>query len=487
MTYGHWLDQATDALHAAGHAAAQTGADGHPSVAAAIAARTNTYRQLVRLVDHIGGPVAGPTSVAAADQLVNSTRRLSTTSTARLLGVGLRATYTNVPTPAVGATHTDAVGANLADAADRLGIAADILASHLGHPRTPPRTPEGRMIAAGTGQHSALADIARLASQAIETDRRLLSWLARGRPARTLRPVYQPVADRLRWWTRGPYPRLLQRIADSSSGQSVLRLLEPAPATERSTGPRPITSLRDLLDTIDATHTWLQQHPQTRDLAYARAVTRLAVTITRGVTDLNPQGHSSTGGHAYRWEQIAKKLHNIAELDRGRHDHLVHELVAANDWLHHELRARKATGSPNTQHWHDALSTMQDKLPALAAQLNHVVGAAVTQGQVCVSQAELDMTAPRRGIFLAKARWRRAAPADDAIQALRHELDDAARTPIDREQALRQALGNPVAIARSAFPQPLTPGGATATPAPIAASDPSQTLATRGGRNQRRG
>jgi hypothetical protein len=267
----------------------------------------------------------------------------------------------------------------------------------------------------------------------------------------------------------------------------VLRLLELAPATERSTGPRPIASPRDVLHTIDATRAWLQQHPQTKDLAHARAVTRLAVTITRGLSNLNPQGHSSAGSYAHRWEQIAKKLQKLAELDRGYPDHLVHELVAANDWLHNQLRARKATGSPNTQHWHDALSTMQGRLPGLAAQLNQVVGAAVTQGQVCVSQAELDLTGPRRGIFLAKARWRRATPDDDDVQAVRHELSLAAQVPADRERALRQALGNPVAIARSAFPQSLTPGGATGTPAPIAASNPSQTLATRGGRDRRRG
>jgi hypothetical protein len=128
--------------------------------------------------------------------------------------------------------------------------------------------------------------------------------------------------------------------------------------------------------------------------------------------------------------------------------------VAANDWLHHQLRLRKETDSPSTQHWHHALSTMQGKMPALAAKLNHVVGAAVTQGQVCVPQAELDMTAPRRGIFHAKTRWRQATPTDDAIQALRRELDLATQVPADRERALRQALGNPVAIARSAFAQP---------------------------------
>lgn len=167
--------------------------------------------------------------------------------------------------------------------------------------------------------------------------------------------------------------------------------------------------------------------------------------------------------------------------------------MAANDWLHNQLRAPQATRSPagtsTSQSWRAALSTLQGRLPALAAQLDRTVAAAAAQGQVCIPQAELDLTAPRRGIFVAKASWRQATPDDDPIQALRRALAGAAQSPTDREQALRQALGNPVAIARSALPQPPTTAGRqTAAPAQPSAPSPTSPPPTpdRRGRGVRR-
>jgi hypothetical protein len=490
VTYGQLLDRASDALRAAGDAAGDTSASGHASVAATFAARTRAYQQLVRLVDQIGGPMPHSVSVPIAEQLVNSNRRLGATGPSRLLGVGLRAAYLDLSTltPAGAASEVGTVAPPLTVAADNLGIAADLLAGHLGHPRGRPRTPEGRAIAAGAGQRGAVADLARIATDMIDADRRLLGWLARGRPARTLRPVYQPVTERLRWWTRSPYPRLLRRIADSSPGESVLRLLETAPATERSTGPRPVASLRDVLHTLDTTRAWLEQHPQTTHLAHARAVARLAVTITRGATDSNPPGNPGAGADAYRWERIAKKLQDLGELEAGNRDHLVGELAAAADWLHHQLRAHqeaRSAGTGSDPAWREALSMLNRKLPALAKQIDGVVAAATTQGQLCVPQAELDMTATRRGIFMAKPSWRQATPTDRPIEELRRELNGAARAPADHEQALRQALGNPAALASLAFAQPPTPD--SGIDAQQSTAGPAKTTAPRGRRGRARG
>jgi hypothetical protein len=467
MTYGQLLDRARDALGAAGDTAVETNASGHASVAATVAARTRAYEQLIRLVDQISGPVPGRVVVPVAEQLVNSHRRLAATSGGRLLGVGLRAAYVDLPTltPASAASDTGPVAPHLAAAADHLGIAADLLAGHLGDLGGRPRTPEGRAIAAGAGHRGALADLARLATEMIDVDRRLVGWLARGRPVRTLRPVYEPVTDRLRWWTRSPYPRLLHRVADSSAGESVLRALETAPATERSTGPRPITSLNDVLHTIDTTRAWLEQHPQTTHLAHARAVARLAVTITRGAAASNPPGDpAGDRAEAHRWARIVRRLRNLGELGAGDRDHLVAELLTANDWLHHQLHAHNDAGRATIggdAAWREALSTLKGRLPALAKQIDGVVAAATTQGQLCVPQAALDMSAPRRGIFMAKAGWRQATPTDHPIETLRSDLTSAARVPADREKALRQALGDPAALARLAFAQPATPGHST--------------------------
>jgi hypothetical protein len=304
-----------------------------------------------------------------------------------------------------------------------------------------------------------VADLARVATEVIDVDRRLLGWLARSRPARTLRPVYQPVAERLRWWTRGPYPRLLRRVADSSPGQSVLRLLDTAPVTERSTGPRPVTSLHEVLRTVDATRAWLEQHPQTTHLAHARAAARLATTITRGAAS---SSHDQPGAAAdvHRWEQISKKLRDLGELGAGNRDQLARELLAADDWLQHQLDAHQQTQPASTgpdPTWTAELPTLRGRLPALAKQIDGVVAAATAQGQLLVPQAELDMSAPRRGVFHAKPRWRKATPSDQPIKTLRRELEGAARMPADREQALRHALGNPAALARASFAQPPTP------------------------------
>jgi hypothetical protein len=312
--------------------------------------------------------------------------------------------------------------------------------------------------------------------------------LARGRPARTLRPVYEPVADRLRWWTRSPYPRQLRRIADSSPGESVLRLLETAPATERSTGSRPVASLRDVLHTLDTTRAWLEQHPQTTHLAHARAVARLAVTITRGAADTSSQNDPDAGADAYRWGRISKKLQDLGELKAGDRDHLVGELAAANDWLHHHLRAHqqaRSTGSDPA--WREALSTLKRRLPAFATQIDGVVAAATTQGQLCVPQAKLDMSAPRQGVFQAKPSWRQATPTDHPIEALRRELHAAARVPADHEQALGQALGDPAALARLAFTQPPTPGRGTGTSHQSAARPATIIAAARRRRGRARG
>jgi hypothetical protein len=135
----------------------------------------------------------------------------------------------------------------------------------------------------------------------------------------------------------------------------------------------------------------------------------------------------------------------------------VQELDAAADWLRGRVRAQLAapaqTRAMLDAEWHAALPKILGKLPGLAAQLNHAVAAAARQGHLCVPQSELDLSTTTRGIFYAKSRWRKATAADDQVQELRDRLDIAARVPTNRERALRQALGDPAALARDAYPQ----------------------------------
>lgn len=232
MTYGYWLDRGAAALAAAAQAGPAR-ARGHADAATTVAARNRVYAQLRRLHAHLApGLVPGARSDALADQAVDVSHELTTTTAARLLGLGLAAATVDPPAiTAAPAAPQPVIADHLVAAADAFGLAADILASHLGPRR--PRTPQGQAIAAGAGQRDAVADLAQLAHTTAELDRRLVGWLSRSRKASTLRPVYDRVLTRLRGWTRSGYPALLGQIATrrTAGGESILRPLEVAPAT----------------------------------------------------------------------------------------------------------------------------------------------------------------------------------------------------------------------------------------------------------------
>lgn len=91
MTYGYWLDRGAAALAAAGQAGPAR-ACGHADAATTVAARNRVYAQLRRLHAHLApGLVPGARSAALADQAVDVSHELTTTTAARLLGLGLAA------------------------------------------------------------------------------------------------------------------------------------------------------------------------------------------------------------------------------------------------------------------------------------------------------------------------------------------------------------------------------------------------------------
>jgi hypothetical protein len=424
VTYGHWLDRASTALHTAQQEAATTRAAGHGDAAATITARNIVYQRLVSLADQLGGGASRTeATIRAAEHLVNSNARVAATNPGRLMGVGLRAAIADpAPAPPTGVTGGE-LARHLANAADALGLAADTLASHLGPPNQPARTPEGYALAAGAGQPGAWADLAKLASCMIEVDRRLPAWLSRGRSPRTLRAVYQPAVDRVRWWTRSRYPTILTEIAGQASGESVLRLLDTAPSTELSSAARQVSSLDGVTDVLDTARAWLHQYPGRAHYAYLVAATRLAVLISNSAVRIDPDGPLDTRSYAYRWAQVAKRLERLTGLDQASPDALLQELDAASDWMRLRARAQMADhsyqGLQSSLDWRTAQPRLLGKLPGLAAQLDRAVAAGTTRGHLCVTQSELDMSRSSRGIFYAKARWRKAKPSDEEVRALR--------------------------------------------------------------------
>ena len=459
MTYGHWLNRATAALQNAERAAADGRAGGHAEAAAAVAARGRVYHRLVHLVDLLSGPVP-PVSTAVADRIVNSASRVKEAGVGRVLGVGLRAA-SDTGAQLSGADDGDEeVVGHLREAADALGFAGDTLASHVGPPGGHARTPEGHAIVLGAGQRGALGDVAQLASGALAADRRLVGWLARGGPARTLRPVYRPMVDRLRWWTGGNYPAVLRDIARQETGESVMRLLAVAPATEQSTGPRQIGSLDDVVDVLDTARAWLRQHPSRAQHAHIVTVTRLAVTVTAAAVRHDVNGLTDARYLGQRWSSVAKALSDFAGLERGKPDAMVHDLSAAADYLRARIQPKRADPLDDhavlPAHWRSGLSALLGKLPGLAAELDRAVATAIARGQLCIPQAQLDLSAPHRGIYYAKTQWQKATNDHEEVQALRHRLTTAASSPADGDSALQRGIGHPVAVAQLAHPfQPM--------------------------------
>jgi hypothetical protein len=192
---------------------------------------------------------------------------------------------------------------------------------------------------------------------------------------------------------------------------------------------------------------------------------------------IDPDGPLDTRSYAHRWGQVAKKLERLTGLDQASPDALLQELDAASDWMRLRARAQMADhayqGLQSDLDWRTAQPRLLGKLPGLAAQLDRAVAAGTTRGHLCVTQSELDTTKTRQGIFYAKARWRKAKPSDNEVRALRNRLANAARAPIDRDQALRRALGDPVALARSSYPS--SPERVTAV-----RTSPSQLASTHG-------
>jgi len=507
MTYGHFLDQAAAALQAVRAAAATGRVPGHRDAAAAVAGRDRLYRGLNRLVGLLAGRTQlGPVTLAAADHLVNSSRRIAAAGPVGVLSTGLRAAtggrWAGGTGPPAEAAES-AVARAWRQAADAVAAAGDILASHLGG-RGPACTPEGRTIALGGGRAAALADIAALAVAAIDVDRRMPRWLTGHGNDRTLYTIHRAAVDRIRWWTSGGYPAALRGIAASAAGQSVLRLLEVAPATEQSPPARPVTALSDVAAVLHVARAWLMQHPGDIQLRHLSAATRLAVTVTAAHQRLGVDDHPADPGWQHnRWRAVATLLPRFTDLGATRPPPpLVGQLDAAADWLHTHLAAVSAAGRVDRAP--DGLGRLLGTLPGLADALRVGVLALAAPADARFpprlyargAAIELEST-PRRGIFYARARWEPAGLDHDDVQVLLGRLRSL--TPADPDTALTQALTQtvaslalvptstaapPVKAAGRAFRPPAAGFAAPVPPAAGRAADPA-TPSTRRTRRHR--
>ena len=144
---------------------------------------------------------------------------------------------------------------SLIAAADSLGVAGDILASHL-HPGM--RTPEGVAIRAGGGVVPAAVDLARVASDLIAVDLAVPGWLQRANDS--LDAVAQPLIDATHRTTSGTLPYVLGDVrAIRPSGPALLTDLIAVPAID---GPdADIHTTADAATRLRAARTWLWRNP----------------------------------------------------------------------------------------------------------------------------------------------------------------------------------------------------------------------------------
>jgi len=472
VTYGHFLDRAAAALHTA-RAAASGRVPGHADAAAAVAGRAHLYHGLSRLVGLLAGRTQlGPVTLAAADHLVNSPRRVAAAGPAGVLSTGLRAATAGwaAGTAPPARAAESAVALAWRQSADAVAAAGDILASHLGG-RGPARTPEGRAIILGAGRAAALADIAALALAAVAADRRMPRWLTGRGTDRTLHTVYRPATDRIRWWTGSGYPAALRGIAASTAGetagQSVLRLLEVAPATEQSPPIRPVTSLSDVAAVLQVARAWLMQHPGDMQLRHLCAATRLAITIAAVHQRLGGGDHpTDPGWQLDRWRAVATWLPRFTDGGATRPPpRLVVQLDAATDWLHTHLTADLAAvpAAVPVDRAPDGRVQLLGALPGLADALRVGLLALAAPAdarfppRLYARGAAIDLeSTPRRGIFYARARWEPAGLDHDDLQILLGRLRSL--TPADPDTALTHTL-NPTAS--QAVTQALTPAAAS--------------------------
>ncbi len=455
MSYGHWLDRAAEALRAAQQAATGHQLRHHADAAAAVAARTRVYHaltRLTRLFDNV--PIHNP-SLTGADRMVATARKRAAADPAVILMTGLHLAAAADPNLPRETAPDHPVAHRLGEAAQALTTAGDIIVSHVGDQKTGPRTLEGRALALGTGRAGALADVARVALQALETDRDLRIWLLRHGAPHTIGALYEATGERMRWWTRGNFDNALRTIAARHIQESVVRLLDVAPATEPSTAPRAVTSLDEIARAIETGRAWFTQNSGAAGLAHIRAAIHLGATVAAAAVRLhtNPSAPDPTV-HLRRWTALGTSALNLADLGGPDRPAVVQEMRYAADWLRMQLRDHLERGT-TPEDWPHQLRRMTGRLPGLAAALYLAASGTVTRGEMLARPADLYHSSTRGGVFYARTDWQ---PAHVDNSDVRQFLTQLRNTAIARTGVAADEIHTPGPLIP---PLPEHPGAAT--------------------------
>ena len=193
MTYGYWFARARVHLGDTLDAMADSGPSAAADILSMTGSRARVYQQLARHAELL------------IDSGSMSLRDLAPMANLGVFRQRLRSAADHAIAPGPIASISPPVRSLIA-AADSLGVAGDILASHL-HSGT--RTPEGVAIRAGGGVLPAAVQLARVASDVLAIDLAVTGWLERANDAWRRSPSHwstphtaPPAARCRRCWVR---------------------------------------------------------------------------------------------------------------------------------------------------------------------------------------------------------------------------------------------------------------------------------------------
>jgi hypothetical protein len=411
MTYGYWITRARVHLGDAADKPAGAGPDSIADVLAVMSSRAAVYRQLARLAEMLIPPTHP--NRPAQERELSGASRLAT------FRHRLRSAADDAATPGLMVSTSLAVH-SLTAAADCLGVAGDILASHL-EPR--PRTPEGVAIRAGGGVVSAAVELARVVFDAIAVDLAVTEWLDLANDA--LRAIGVPLATAVRRTTTGTMPHVLGEVLSlAPTGPPPLHDLTAVPALDAA--DEHVSTAADAAARLQAARTWLWQHPDRLHAVHLRLGSQLG--LAAGLLAGIDESDRLAAGWWRRAAGFASDIEGIPPTG---------DALTAADRLSDVLTWTRSALDHREQPRIDRI-TMQ--LASLAETLLAGAISAVERGDVFVNRTGLKRH--RNGIRRVESLWHRATSTAPEIVGLRDALEAIHR---DHERPERSA-------ARSAFP-----------------------------------
>jgi hypothetical protein len=471
MTLGYWLDEAHGT---AAQAAAAIEDHGIPvaDMLAAFFARDRAWLSLARLADLVrGARLLGQSSLASATAQLSDPRA----TPIRLLSAGAHAAVVRpVRSADLRLAAAGPVAGLVIDAADRISIAADILATHI-QPRRgddyslllPPTgdpalnaltanrhlTMLGAAIVGGAERAEVVGELARIADTWIDVDRALG---AGDNPATAY--LGRVEAEHMHRWVTGAFPPFFARHARKEPALA-LRQIQAAMDSERSAGLRPVDSLSDVLRTLTDISTAIKRDPRLVTAALLSAISRIGfgLEILAGSAAGEDEPSRRTRTRASRWKDVAQAVKHVRDLRDDVAPVYAEEANLAADWIRNHTR-QLPTQTPADPY---DLSSLQRQLATVATQSIEPWRRALLDGEILATFTDSLDPQGYKGIKPFETTWKIASSLNPRGREVLYRLVDAAANAhpalkhaansqghqLRREEALTEKT-TPVAVLR---------------------------------------